>query len=241
MLERPSPFGAAELRHCKEKGVRSQHETVGPTSAAATVANVLRERILHGELVGGERVPQDAVATQLNVSQMIVREAFKQLVMEGFLRAEPRRGVRVTSLSIDEVAEMTELRSLIEAKALEWAIPRMSKSDLERAGRILTDLDKARSTDRVIHLNAQFHESLYAPSGKARTLSMITTLRMNFERYLRYTWEETPHLNQSQKEHREILELCIAKDAKRACALLKQHISGTGSLLMERLKSTEVK
>ncbi len=215
----------------------SSDEAVESRSASATVTSALREWILHGALPGGERLRQDAIATRFGVSQMIVREAFKQLVTEGFLKAEPRRGVSVAHLTADEAREMTELRSLIEAKALEWAIPQMSKADLETAARVLAELDKARSTDRIISLNARFHEALYAPARKERTLAMIANLRMNFERYLRFTWEETHHLDQSQREHREILDFCVTHDAERACALLKRHIVGTGALLVERLES----
>lgn len=217
----------------------SADEVVESRSASATVTDALRQWILHGTLPGGERLRQDAIATRFGVSQMIVREAFRQLVTEGFLKAEPRRGVSVAHLTADEVREMTELRSLIEAKALEWAIPQMSKADLEKAARILAELDKAKSTDRIISLNARFHEALYAPARKERTLAMIGNLRMNFERYLRFTWEETHHLAQSQKEHREILDFCIARDAEGACALLKRHILGTGTLLVERLQSRQ--
>ena len=212
-------------------------ETVDNRSASSIVANALREKILHGEIPAGERLRQDALATRFGVSQMIVREAFKQLTTEGFLRAEPRRGVSVASLTAEEADEMTELRSVIEAKALAWAIPQMSKADIENASRILADLDKAKSTDRIISLNARFHEALYAPARKDRTLAMIATLRLNFERYLRFTWEETHHLDQSQKEHREILEHCVTRDVDAACALLRRHIEATGSLLVQRLQA----
>ena len=212
-------------------------EAVESQSASAIVSAALREGILHGTLPGGERLRQDAIATRFGVSQMIVREAFRQLVTEGFLRAEPRRGVSVAHLTADEAEEMTELRSLIEAKALAWAIPQMSKSDLETAARILSELDKAKSTDRIIALNARFHETLYAPARKDRTLAMIANLRLNFERYLRFTWQETHHLDQSQREHRQILDLCTARDVEGACKLLNQHILGTGNLLVERLQS----
>ena len=214
-------------------------EIVETRSASATVADALRKGVLLGTLPGGERVRQDAIATRFGVSQMIVREAFRQLVTEGLLKAEPRRGVSVAALSADEAREMTELRSLIEAKALEWAIPQMSKADLEGAARIVAELDKAKSIDRIISLNARFHEALYAPARKERTLAMIATLRMNFERYLRFTWEETHHLDQSQKEHRQILEFCVARDSERACALLKRHILATGALLVARLQSRQ--
>jgi DNA-binding GntR family transcriptional regulator len=211
-------------------------EAAGNRSASVVVADALRERILRGSLLGGERLRQDAIASRFGVSQMIVREAFKQLVTEGFVKAEPRRGVSVATMTADEALEVTQLRSLIEAKALEWAIPQISKADLERAARVLAQLDQAKSTDRIISLNAQFHETLYTPARKERTLSMIASLRLNFERYLRFTWEETHYLDQSQKEHREILDLCMARDSEGACALLKRHIQGTGALMVERLK-----
>ncbi|HUO00428.1 MAG TPA: GntR family transcriptional regulator [Bradyrhizobium sp.] len=212
-------------------------EAVEARSASAVVADALREKILHGALPAGERLRQDAIASRFGVSQMIVREAFRQLTSEGFLKAEPRRGVSVASMSADEAHEITELRSAIEAKALAWAIPLLSDADLREADRILSELDKAKATDRIITLNARFHETLYAPSQKERTLGLISTLRLNFERYLRFTWDETHHLEQSQQEHRQILEACRKKDVEGACRLLHRHIAATGQLLVQRLRA----
>ncbi|WP_245475926.1 GntR family transcriptional regulator [Mesorhizobium sp. M7A.F.Ca.US.006.01.1.1] len=206
-------------------------------SAATIVADALRVNILHHTLEGGERLRQDAIAARFGVSQMIVREAFKQLASEGFLKLEPRRGVSVAVMGADEAWEITQLRSLIEAEALQWAIPEMTQDDLAQARRILVELDKAKSIDKIILLNARFHETLYSPCKRERTLSLIATLRTNFERYLRFTWQETLHREQSQLEHWDILTLCEKKDSHRAAAALKKHISATGDLLAERLRS----
>jgi DNA-binding GntR family transcriptional regulator len=205
-------------------------------SAAAIVADELRGAILHNRLSGGERLRQDAIATQYGVSQMIVREAFKQLTAEGFLKAEPRRGVSVAILSADEAWEVTQLRALLECQALQWAIPNMLRGDFVRCACILDDLDGSDTVDAKIQLNAQFHASLYAPARRARTLDMIDNLRMNFERYLRYTWEETHHLEQSQLEHRQILNLCELRDVERACDALRKHVLATGDLLVDSLQ-----
>lgn len=211
-------------------------ETFESRPAAEAVADALRDGILRQSLKSGERVRQDAVAARFGVSQMIVREAFKQLVTEGFLTAEPRRGVSVALMTADEAEEMTILRSLLESQALAWAIPRMTAADLEKAARALTELDKAKSTDRVIALNARFHEALYAPSGKERTLALIANMRANFERYLRIAWEESVHRDLSQKEHWQILDQCKVKNVNAASKLLKSHILATGMLLVERLR-----
>ena len=214
-----------------------QDETATGRPAAAVVADTLRVAILHGTVAGGERLRQDAIAARFGVSQMIAREAFRQLVTEGFLRSEPRRGVSVAPLSADEAWETTQLRSLVEAQALEWAIPALQAPDFAAAERIVRELDRARSTDRIIALNAAFHATLYAPSRRDRTLALVATLRLGFERYLRYAWEETPHLIRSQSEHRELLALCRARDIPGACGVLKQHIVATGSILVARLRA----
>jgi DNA-binding GntR family transcriptional regulator len=203
------------------------------------VAVTLRREILLGALPSGERLRQDAIATRFGVSQMIVREAFKQLVTEGFLRAEPRRGVSVAALTVEEAQEMTQLRSLLETQALEWAIPEMKTSDFKAAEHILGELDRADSIDDIISLNARFHETLYAPARRERTLAIITMLRLNFERYFRFTWEGTSYLPRSQREHREILKCCRDRTTEKACVLLRKHILGTGSLLARRLKQSK--
>lgn len=207
--------------------------------ASVVVVEALRGAILRGDFRPGERLRQDALATRCGVSQMVVREAFKQLVNEGFLHAEPRRGVRVAALSVREAEEMTQLRCLLETQALEWAIPEMKESDLKKAERILDELDRAKSTDDILSLNARFHEILYAPAGRERTSSIIATLRFNFERYFRFTWEGTSHLARSQREHREILKCCRDRAAEKATVLLRKHILGTGTLLVQRLKQLE--
>jgi DNA-binding GntR family transcriptional regulator len=217
----------------------SPDDFVGGRPASVVVADALRRAILRGALPAGERLRQDAVATRFGVSQMVVREAFKQLVNERMLHAEPRRGVSVAAMSLREVEEMTQLRSLLEAQALEWAIPEMKESDLKAAQQILDDLDRAQSTDDIILLDAKFHETLYAPARRERTLSMIATLRFNFERYFRFAWEGTSHLGHAQREHREILKCCRGRTGEKACVLLRKHILGTGTPLLERLKQLQ--
>lgn len=213
-------------------------DTATNRSAAEIVADSLRRDILRRALGPGERLRQHTIAARFGVSQTIAREAFKVLMAERFLTAEPRRGVSVATLDPDDAWEMTQLRATIEAKALEWSIPALTEADFVRASGIVSALDTAKSTDRIIALNTQFHEILYAPCGKSRTLALIRSLRLNFERYLRFAWEETPHLTRSQQEHRYILAKCRVGNVDAACKSLDAHILATGKLLVERLRAT---
>lgn len=205
-------------------------------STSAILLDALREQILHGQLKPGERLMQDAVATRFRVSQTVAREAFRDLVQEGFLVSEPRRGVSVAAMTVEESDEITQLRCQIEAQALAWAIPRMTPAVFEAAERTLKELDKARSVNQMIQLNARFHRTLYEPAARPRTLTMVETLRLSFERYLRFTWESTNHLDRSQQEHRQLLDLCQQGAVEQACSLLREHIAATGAKLVESLQ-----
>jgi DNA-binding GntR family transcriptional regulator len=218
----------------------SAGDFVGGRPTSFVVAEALRREILRGTLPAGERLRQDAMATRFGVSHMVVREAFKLLVDEGLLHAAPRRGVSVATLSFREAEEMTKLRSLLEAQALEWAIPEMKESDLKAAEQILDELDMAKLADDIILLDGRFHETLYAPARRERTLSIIATLRFKFERYFRFAWEEeTSHVERSQRDHREILKCCKNRNTEKACIALCNHILGTGTPLLQRLKELE--
>ncbi len=65
---------------------------------------------------------------------------------------------------------------------------------------------------------------------------MVETLRLSFERYLRFTWEATNHLDRSQQEHRQLLHLCQQGAVEEACSLLRDHIAATGAKLTESLQ-----
>lgn len=215
-------------------------QVLGDRSTSGAVVDALRVEIIQGKLKPGERLRQDAVASRFGVSQTVVREAFKDLIRECFLACEPRRGVSVATMSAAEAEEMTRLRSLIEPQALAWAIPRLGAVQFEVAERVLKELDDEKSVDRIILLNARFHRGLYAAADRARTLTMVETLRLGFERYLRYTWEFTSHRDRSQQEHWELLAMCKQGDVANACKLLTQHISATGDLLVECLEKRPV-
>jgi DNA-binding GntR family transcriptional regulator len=204
--------------------------------APAVISARLRDEILRGSIPPGDRMRQDAVATRFGVSQNTVREAFKILEADGLLRFEPRRGVSVARLSAAEAWEITELRSLLEVQALGWALPNHTTGSLDAADAVLARLDALGTVDQVISLNASFHRILYAPAERERTLGLVETLRVNFERYLRLTWHETGHLEQSQREHRAILLACRERNRGKAATLLRKHIRETGRLLVERIE-----
>src|SRR3954469_17050465 len=114
------------------------------TISSMTV-EALRERILRGDYPEGEPLRQDALADELGVSRIPVREALRQLEAEGLVTFSPHRGAVVSSLSLAEIEELFELRAQIECDLIRRAIPNMTKDQLDRATDVLDEFQDALS------------------------------------------------------------------------------------------------
>ncbi|MCL1123665.1 GntR family transcriptional regulator [Shewanella surugensis] len=192
------------------------------------VVEVLREKILSGHIRAGEPLRQSALADELNVSRIPIREALVQLEAEGLVKFEAHKGATATELSVEQVTELFELRALIETELLAKAIVNMQDEDIDKAERILAQLEFAfkqeQSVSRWSELNRQFHTSLYQAANRPYALDMVQGLKTNCDRYIRLQFLLAGGIAQAEKEHRELLNYCKQKNVEAAVNLLRQHI-----------------
>ena len=204
------------------------------TIASMTVA-ALRERILRGDYPEGEPLRQDALADELGVSRIPVREALRQLEAEGLVTFNPHRGAVVSSLSLDEIDELFELRAEIECDLLRRAIPQMSAEQLERATEVLDEFQDALHAGEATRwgpLNWHFHAALYAPAKRNFTMGVLQKLHQHSDRYFRMQVLLAHGGARANEEHREIIAAVAGKDIASACQLMRAHILGAGSSLL---------
>ena len=207
-------------------------------TVAAMTLDAIRDGILHGNYAEGEPLRQDALAEELGVSRIPIREALRQLEAEGLVTFNPHRGAIVSSLSLGEIEEVFELRSTIETDLLRRAVPRLTPEQLDQADEVLDRYALAlRSGDVSMwgELNWQFHSTLYAPAGRAVTMGIVQRLHQQSDRYLRMQLALTHGETRANDEHRAIAAAVRAGDAKRACAIMREHIAGAGRSLLEFL------
>jgi len=201
----------------------------------------LRERILRGMYPDETPLRQDALAAELGVSRIPIREALRQLEAEGLVVFNPHRGAVVSSLSVDEIDELFELRSQIESDLVRRAVSRTTAEDISRAKEILKAYEAAFRGVEVTEwgkLNWEFHSTLYAPADRPFTMAIIQRLHQQSDRYLRMQLVLTHGESRAIDEHRAILAAVAAHDTKQAAALMRQHIVGAGRQLA-RFVSTE--
>ncbi|TMO00585.1 GntR family transcriptional regulator [Pseudoalteromonas sp. S558] len=194
------------------------------------VAEAIRAKILSGEIKGGEPLRQAALATELNVSRIPVREALLQLEAEGLVNFEAHKGATATQLSASQIDEIFDLRALLEAELLSYSINDLTHQDLIDAELILIELEDAMDAGdshlETGDLNSKFHGKLYSRACRPQTQELVNMYSKNSERYVRMHILLAGGLTTAPEEHRILLELCRNKETRKACDFLKKHILG---------------
>ena len=200
----------------------------------------MRENILRGHYPEGQPLRQDAIAEQLGVSRIPVREALRQLDAEGLVTFSPHRGAVVSTLSLQEISELFELRAAIEGDLIRRAVPNMSSDDHARAKEILSAYEQSLRAGEVAvwgALNWKFHSTLYAPSRRPFTLTVLHKLHQHSDRYLRMQLALTHGETRAKDEHRAIAAAAKKGDAVLAARLMREHILGAGRSLVSFLET----
>lgn len=200
------------------------------------IADELRNEILTGRLKSGEPLRQDEIAARFGISKIPVREALFQLKAEGLVTFVPNKGAAVSVLSPKEADEIYTMRIALETAALERAIPHLTVANLSQAEELLNAIDQEKNIGQWGELNWQFHATLYAPADLPRMLDWIQSLHTNVARYLVIYLAGMNYQEQSQKEHREILDACRYGDVDRAKDVLTKHLESASQQLVKFLE-----
>ncbi|MDZ7748877.1 MAG: GntR family transcriptional regulator [Halofilum sp. (in: g-proteobacteria)] len=119
----------------------SKPEPVSRQTMASMLVEALRERIVSFKIPEGTQLRQDSLAAEFGVSRIPVREALLQLEGEGLVAQVAHRSYTVTSLSLEEIREVFDLRAVIEVDLLHRAMPAMTAEDIEAARSVLAVFD----------------------------------------------------------------------------------------------------
>lgn len=205
------------------------------------ITNDLRERILSGEMAEGETIRQEALAEDYDVSRMPIREALKRLDAEGLVQLTNNRGASVTTHSLSEIAEIFDLRVLLEVDLFRRSIPMMTETDFERCETLLSEMEKsyeAYDVGRWGRLNYEYHKALYSASGRRFTDEILQRVNLQSDRYVRMHLSVMEQREPAKKDHKDLLALARARNTEDACALLTEHIQRTKDQLLAMVTAT---
>ncbi len=211
--------------------------TKGEQLSADPIYDALKAAIISGKLAPGEPLRQDAIAVQHGVSKIPVREALLRLEVDGFVLFRKNRGAIVREISAAEILNLLDIRSALECKALELAVPNMVQQDFAQLMKTLDEYSHKTTATSWSALNVRFHQGLYDPCDNPPLLSMIEDVRARIGPGMRLLMSETTGFERPHAEHLEILSLCQAGNKKAAVELLRRHIETTKKEMAARMRS----
>ena len=190
------------------------------------VAEVLRKRILSGDLTQGERINEVRLAAELQTSRGPIREALKQLSAEGLLKDEPRRGAFVKILSAKDAAEIYELRTALELQAARMVIASGNPEAAELLAAAAKKVESAASRndpEDAARRDLEFHTALCRLSGNGRILALLETNAALLQRLLLAANANTI-LDEMLAGHRAIVEAVRSGSFAAAETAIVQHL-----------------
>jgi DNA-binding GntR family transcriptional regulator len=197
---------------------------------AHAIVRRLREAILDGRLPPGLRVGQEALARQLGVSRIPVREALRQLEIEGLVTLRPHSGATVASMDWSEHVELYRIREALEPLVIAESTPLLTDAQLEHLDELVAQIERA--TDDLhawLEHDRSFHLASYAAAPRPRMLHMIDEFWNSSQQYRRAHVTTIPaeELRLVNDEHRVILEALHRRDAIEAETRLRLHLRRT--------------
>jgi DNA-binding GntR family transcriptional regulator len=219
-----------------------------PGTKADEIALLLEDDIVSGRIEAGSVLRQEQLSERFGVSRTPIREALRRLSAQGLVSFTPNRGVRVRTLSREELREAFLVRAELESLATELAVPRMTPErlvELEAAEQRFSELTlvlrenaRAGSADNALAVewmgaNYGFHDVVYAAAESPYLERLAKSARRTFVGQI--TWVARAELDalyaRNDREHRALLAAIAAGSASGARALAREHVLHSWELL----------
>lgn len=191
------------------------------------VLEKLRKSIFSGRIKSGERLKETTIADAMGVSRTPVREALRQLELEGLAENIPRRGTVVKGISIEEALEIYDVRAVMEGLATRLCCLHVSRIEINKLEEIIDDMEealKSKRDDKFIALHNEWNRIILEAS---RNNYLIKNVNQIFE-YLSMLRTVSLYSSDSKmealKEHREILNAIKSGNEKLCEELARTHI-----------------
>jgi DNA-binding GntR family transcriptional regulator len=211
------------------------------TTLATEIARHLRDAIIKGELMPGERVNELKLTKELALSRSPVREAIRILAAEGLLTIEPHRGAHVRPVSDEDLEEIFDVRLMIESHGLR----RDHRLTAEAIGPLRATVDEARSALWADSLepwhraSLRFHDGLVALAANRHLARLHEELKVSLRRYQISIIRLPGQPERSQAEHEAILEALEQGKVDQGVALVTAHITNLKEAVLKAMAKTE--
>jgi DNA-binding GntR family transcriptional regulator len=201
--------------------------------ASQRVADIVAERILTGQLKPGDRIKQDDLASELNLSRIPVRDALRILETRGLVSLRANAGARVASLTVRDMELSYQIREMLEPMLLAESIPSLTEHDFAEMRAVKAKLERVTDADDYLPLARQFHWTAFRGHGVPLLAQIVERL-----------WDTTQHYRRAYAvlalQNAELMEVMRAERDLLFGAILRREVDLAPRILAAHIRRTHI-
>lgn len=203
------------------------------------VFSQIQNDILNGRYEPGESLIEKKLSDELGVSRTPIREALRQLELEGLVVSIPNKGVIVKGVSAQDIKDIYAIRMLIEGLAVRWAAEKITEKEIEELKEAV-DLEEfytAKNDDNhLTQFDTKFHDIIYKACKSKMLMHTLSTFHHYVQRARKVSMSNPERAKEVLVEHKAILQAICDKDADKAERLTIEHIKNASNSLLKQMK-----
>ena len=197
------------------------------------VFKTLRQAILKGDMVPGERLMEIQLAKKLGVSRTPIREAIRKLELEGLVTMVPRKGAEVAGITEKNLRDVLEVRRALEELAIELACERIHE---DMVTELVKDATAGSDAIKIARMDEKFHDIIFQATENDKLVQMLNNLREQMYRYrLEYIKDEKTRQT-LLAEHEEIINAIQSRQVSQAKSAIRSHIDNQEVTISKNIK-----
>ncbi|MEC5192399.1 MULTISPECIES: GntR family transcriptional regulator [unclassified Arthrobacter] len=218
-----------------EAGGSSMPQREDDESFADFAYRILCDELIVLDIKPGEPLNDEVISKRLGVGRTPIREAMKRLESDHLVVAYPRRGTFAAGVDIKDLAEISEIRHLLEpaaaARAARMASPKLRQELRDIAREVEQLLPTMQSQQDLMRLDMRVHRTIYRATGSRHLQDVLIRYDNLATRIWSLVLEKLPPVSEHIAQHIELLECIAAGDSEAAARLTAQHVTDFEKLI----------
>jgi DNA-binding GntR family transcriptional regulator len=228
-----------------QQPINSSSSAITHVNIQDAVVNGIRQMILNGHLKPGDRLRQDELAKTFDVSTMPIREALRQLQVEGLVVFRPRRGATVARFTVSDYEEIYLIREALETLACRWVAEDFSRIPIDRLKLLLEEIETVEANQddiqRRMQLVREFFFTIFEASEKEHLLRILSNIWDLSQQYRLYFGSFPELVSQRLSNYRNLYQACLDRDLEALMSVFRVIWSVRESTLIPLVREEENK
>ena len=209
-------------------------------SLRGKVFSQLQNDILNGKYQFGDSLIETRLSEELGVSRTPIREAIRQLELEGLVQSIPNKGAIVKGISAKDIEDIYTIRMMIEGLAARWATEKITPAELAELKDAI-DLEEfytvKNDTDNLLKFDSRFHDIIFKASKSKPLMHTLSTFHHYVQRARILSLSSPARAREALEEHKVIFQAIAEGDAEKAERLTTEHVRNASMNLIKQSKT----